>query len=304
MGKNYSSVYPPVATLVDGTYVALGQVVMVNKAAQQAGLGISNPRVIANNQIGITFTNFTAAIVTPTLAETYLVMALDSIPAISPWSELGLTVTSTSATAASATVTEVSVSASGVLATDMPSVPVKPTVTAGIATVGGRAAANAVVISIANPTGAGVTPAGAEVYTVPILRAAPVAPAQLYVQLLTPVSVAANTSAAQTFTVTGLIYTNSMQSTVAVTKPTKTANLDVVGFRVTATSTLEITYQNNSAAAITPPAEYYSILNFPDVAPAAQGWIADWAAFDTNQLYDLANETSQSLQMFGLNRGA
>ena len=135
MGKNYSSVNPPTATLVDGTYVALGQVCMVNKAAQQAGLGIGNVRVIANNQIGITFINYTGAAIQPNAAETYLVLAINDLPAISPSSEVGLTVTSTSPTATSQTVTEVQVTASGMLATDMPSVPNKPTTTAGIATV-------------------------------------------------------------------------------------------------------------------------------------------------------------------------
>jgi hypothetical protein len=260
-------------------------------------------RVIANNQIGITFINYTGAAIQPNAAETYLVLAINDLPAISPSSEVGLTVTSTSPTATSQTVTEVQVTASGMLATDMPSVPNKPTTTAGIATVGGYCGSNTINIAFVNPTGSAVTPAGSEIYTVPILRMAPVAPAKSYIQLLTPQSVAANTTAEQTFTVTGLIYTNSVASTVKVTKPSMTANIEVVGARVTAANTLGITFQNNSSGAIVPPAEYYTITNFQDVAPAAQGWIADWASFGLDELFDQSNEQAQLLYTIGLNKG-
>jgi hypothetical protein len=304
VGKNYSSTYPPTATLIDGTYFSLGQTVMVNKAAQTPGLGIGNVRVVAHNQIGITYINYTAAAITPTAPETYLVMALNDIPAVSPWSEVGATLTSTSATASTTvSVTEITVTANGILALDMPGIAVKPTLTAGIATVGGRCAANQIVIQVMNPSTVAITPAGTEVYVVPVLRAAPIMPAKTYIQLFTPVSVAANTTAEQQFTVTGLIFTNSVASTVRVTKPSMTAGLEVVNARVSATSTLQVTYQNNTAAAIVPPAEYYTILNFQDVAPNALGWIADWASFGINQLFDLTNEQQQSMAMIGMNKG-
>jgi hypothetical protein len=303
MGQHYSAVYPPTATLLDGVIVGLGQVCMVNKNAQQAGLGIGNVRVVANNQIGITYINYTGTAIQPTASETYLVVAINDIPAISPWSEVGVTITSTSATATSQTVTEITVTASGVLATDIPGVPVKPTTTAGMAPVGGYCGSNAINVALVNPTGAAATPAGSEVYTVPILRMAPVAPAKNYIQLLTPQSVAANTTAEQTFTVTGLVFTNSVASTVKVTKPSMTAYLEVVGARVTAAGSLGITYQNNNSGAITPPAEYYYITNFQDVAPAALGWIADWASFALNQTIDQTNEQAQLLYTIGLNKG-
>jgi hypothetical protein len=132
---------------------------------------------------------------------------------------------------------------------------------------------------------------------------APVAPAKNYIQLLTPQSVAANTTAEQSFTVPGLVFTNSVASTVKVTKPSMTAGIEVVGARVQAANTLYVTYQNNTGAAITPPAEYYTILNFQDVAPAALGWIADWASFALNQLIDQSNEQAQLLYTIGLNKG-
>lgn len=68
---------------------------------------------------------------------------------------------------------------------------------------------------------------------------------------LSPAQVAANTTAEQTFTVQGL-HANDV--VVAVIKPTAQAGLGIVGFRVTSTGLLGITFSNNTAAAITPTA--------------------------------------------------
>lgn len=51
--------------------VAVGDVVQVNKPTAQAGLGIGNARVSAEDTVAITFMNATAAPITPTAAETY-----------------------------------------------------------------------------------------------------------------------------------------------------------------------------------------------------------------------------------------
>lgn len=80
----------------------------------------------------------------------------------------------------------------------------------------------------------------------------------LYQQALSPVQVAANTTAEQTFTVTGLVTTDIV---VAIQKPTAQAGLGIVGWRVSATNALAITFGNNTAAPITPTAaETYKIL--------------------------------------------
>lgn len=76
---------------------------------------------------------------------------------------------------------------------------------------------------------------------------------------LTPVAVAANTSAEQTFNpaafasfVTG--------DTVIVNKPTAQAGLGIVGARISANGTLAITFGNFTAAPITPTAgEAYAV---------------------------------------------
>ena len=74
--------------------------------------------------------------------------------------------------------------------------------------------------------------------------------------VLSPASVAPNTSAEQTFTVTGLAVGNF----VDVNKPTAQAGLGIVGTRVSAANTLAITFANFTAATITPTAsETYTI---------------------------------------------
>ncbi len=67
---------------------------------------------------------------------------------------------------------------------------------------------------------------------------------------LSPAAVAANTSAEQTFTVSGLKTTDI----VVVSKPTAQAGLGIVGVRVSAANTLAITFGNFTTASITPTA--------------------------------------------------
>lgn len=68
-------------------------------------------------------------------------------------------------------------------------------------------------------------------------------------------SVAANTSAEQTFTVTGLETTD----VVFVSKPSLSAGLVVGNARVSAADTLAITFGNLTASPIDPAAETYLI---------------------------------------------
>ena len=73
----------------------------------------------------------------------------------------------------------------------------------------------------------------------------------LYEPSLSPASVAANTTAEQTFTVSGLVTTDTLLSVV---KPTAQAGLGIVGYRISATNTLAITFSNNTVGAIVPTA--------------------------------------------------
>ena len=74
-------------------------------------------------------------------------------------------------------------------------------------------------------------------------------------QVLTPASVAANTSAEQTFTVPGLQVGDS----VDVNKPSHQVGLSIGNVRVSAANTLAIQYVNTTASPIVPSSEQYII---------------------------------------------
>jgi len=78
---------------------------------------------------------------------------------------------------------------------------------------------------------------------------------ETYTATINPVAVAANSTAEQTFTVTGLATTDI----VTVNKPTHTSGLGIVNARVSATDTLAITFVNLTGSPINPPEEAYLI---------------------------------------------
>lgn len=77
----------------------------------------------------------------------------------------------------------------------------------------------------------------------------------VFTQSLNVASVAANTSAEQDFTVSGLKTTDL----VFVTKPALSAGLVIGNARVSADDTLSITFGNLTGSAIDPAAETYTI---------------------------------------------
>jgi hypothetical protein len=81
---------------------------------------------------------------------------------------------------------------------------------------------------------------------------------------ISPASVAANTTAEQTFTVNGLL----LGDIISVTKPSAQAGLGIVNSRVSAANTIAITFANATASPIVPTAsETYIIeLNRPESA--------------------------------------
>ncbi len=74
---------------------------------------------------------------------------------------------------------------------------------------------------------------------------------------LSPSAVAANTSAEQTFTLTGLLANDFVE----INKPTAQAGLAIVGQRVSAANTLAITFGNFTGSPITPTATEAYIVN-------------------------------------------
>lgn len=73
----------------------------------------------------------------------------------------------------------------------------------------------------------------------------------IYRQSLTPVSVAANTSAEQTFTVKGVIPGDFVS---VLREAALTAGLGIVNARVSAADTVAITFSNGTASPIVPAA--------------------------------------------------
>lgn len=77
--------------------------------------------------------------------------------------------------------------------------------------------------------------------------------------VLSPVSVAANTSAEQLFTFPGVLPTDFL---CTVIKPTAQAGLGIVGFRVSAANQIGITFANFTASPIVPTASQTYLFKF------------------------------------------
>ncbi len=79
---------------------------------------------------------------------------------------------------------------------------------------------------------------------------------QTFTATLNPASVAANTVARQTFTVAGLTTTD----VITVNPPSLTTGLNLIGFRVSAADTVELTFWNSTGSPIDPASEAYLIV--------------------------------------------
>ena len=131
--------------------------------------------------------------------------------------------------------------------------------------------ARAAAYSVAVPTwgvGTGGTLTGSEVYGLTAYRLNPTGPISVFTQALTPVSVAANTTAEQTFSISSPNLLPA-GSSVWINKPSWQAGLGIAGVRVSAANTLAVTYINTTSAAIVPTAETYVIGALNQVAPGA-----------------------------------
>lgn len=240
----------------------LGTLPIVNKPTNQAGLGITNIRVTAADQVGITFLNNSSGAITPTAAETY---SFAFIPTLVP-SDRSLVYKFTPATTAvgASTTVDVTTAVTGILADDIISGVSKPSAQAGLGITGYRVS-SAGNIAVQLYEGSSAVTSTAEAYAATVQRKQAKSPFVVTQQTLTPVSVAAGTTAEQTFTVNSL----NVSTSVLVSKPSFTPGLHVVGMRVSAASTLALTYQNSGTAAVIPPAETYTIAAVPIQGPGA-----------------------------------
>lgn len=240
----------------------VGTMPIVNKPTNQAGLGITNIRVTAADQVAITFLNNSSGAITPTAAETY---SFAFLPTLSP-TDRSLVYKFTPATTAvgASTTVDVSTAVVGILADDIIAGVSKPSAQAGLGITGYRVS-SAGNIAVQLYEGSSAVTSTAEAYSATVLRKQSKSPFVVTTQTLTPVSVAAGTTAEQTFTVNALAVSTS----VLVSKPSFTPGLHVVGMRVSAASTLALTYQNSGTVAVVPPAETYTIAAVPLQGPGA-----------------------------------
>lgn len=286
------------------TGLRVNELVQVSKPTSQAGLDIVGCRVVSNNVLGITFANLTASTVTPTASEAYTVMCLGGLDAVNNEMEVQVNIgTALAAGVATITTSEIApIPLANLATTDTVKGVSKDTQQAGLGIAGYRVTgAGNLGIAWINPTAATLTPTASHVYQVSLSRPNPVAPLLLYTPTLTPVSVAANTTAEQTFTVTGLIA----GSPVWLNKPSYTQGLGIVGVRVSAANTLAINFGNVTAAAITPPAEQYIVGNFQLPFDTADGILyLQTAAGVSQQQSILSNAIRQALVNLGLAAGA
>ena len=280
------------------TGVFVGQAVFVMKPTTQTGLGIANCRVVANNQVAITFVNLTAAPIIPTAAESYMFFATQGISAMSPILEMGVQASAT----AILTITsqEVTLTAAQILADDVIIGNSKPSLNAGVSTGSARAAAGQIIQTYTNPTVGSVTPT-VETMTYEVLRHNALGPVAVQTATLTTsTSIAANTSAEITYTVPNLIS----GTFVGINKPSLTQGLVPAGCRVSATNTLAITFMNITGAAIVPPSEVYTILYSPNIALTATTWVKQFGSQFQNATSNLVAAIRTALVNLGLIAGA
>jgi hypothetical protein len=203
---------------------------------------------------------------------------------------------------ASQTTAEQTFTVSGLVATDIAVSANKPSLSAGIGVCNARvSAANTLAIQFVNASTAAVTPAATEIYYVTTLTQTPIAPFSVLTPKLAPTSVGANTTAEQTFSVTGLPFVNSSPATVFVNKPSFQAGLTIAGCRISAANTLAIAFENITGSAIIPATEIYTVGVFNGVGPGGGvpgSWIA--LSIQRNRITDLLNEVQTSLSEPGL----
>jgi hypothetical protein len=279
--------------------VTAGSPIVAQKPTDQAGLGLAGARIVANNQVGITFINPTAATITPTAAEAYLLIAGGGYDLTANTFILGANVGTLTGVATITTAEQAITVTGGVAVGDSVLGISKPTQQNGLGIVNTRvSAANVLGVAFVNPTAGTLTPTASEIYQVQISRPIMPAVSVLYSVTLTPTSVAANTTAEQTFTVTGLLAS----TLVYVSKPSFTNGIGIVGYRVSAANTLAITFANPTAAAITPPSEVYLVANV-SLMPSAGSYISQPVALGAVGTVTLANELRATMVGLGLIAG-
>lgn len=302
-------------TLFTVTGVAVGSLLAIQKPSFQNFLGIVGMRVAANNQIGVSFMNLSSAPVTPTAAELYQYVALNGLVANSNimvaminTSAAPLTVSAGTMNTVTMTVTGLSVSTDFPLGVSRSYYGYQNGAVTTYAPVAARVSqANLLeVLYIAAGAGAQagavtsvVTPANYDILAVPFLRQNAAAPLWVQSVMLTPTAIGALTC-----TEVQLAVSNITVSTVVWgNKPSQTPGIGIVGWRAVSANVIGITYVNNTAATITPPAETYVVGNFPNML-GVQHALQQQVQPAVLQSVTLVNEVRAALSALGFISGS
>ena len=306
MGSGYAPNTTFPITVAGGNNLTPGLAVAINKtSAANAGLGIGNVRVAGPYQIGITYFNDTAANLSPPANDTYQICAFNTFPVVNEAIQVVATLANLTAAAAN-TSNQTAVTATGILATDG-FLSASPTALQSPLTFGGGyCAANTINFQYGGGVPGG-TPANG-VYTFNLYRSAMSPPVSVMPVLITPTAVANNTTAEQIFTLPANVTLFAANSCTFVNKPSFTSGIAIVGCRANSTTTIGITYHNNTSANITPPAETYLVINVaaPIVVLGANqtaGYSFIPARNSYNYFVDLVNEIQHTLTQLGDMRG-
>jgi hypothetical protein len=278
-----------------------GEVVNVIKPTLTSQIAIVGCRVVTNNTLGITYANLSAGstAVTPP-AEQYTVYSFGGLDALNDKIFVGATYSTPGVAVTAQIVAEQNVNVTGVATTDAVVSMVRQTVNGNLSIANARVSAvNALAVAYVNPSASTTTPTAQEIYALTLNRPNPAAPLITYAQTVTPVSVAANTTAEQALTVTGIVAS----SMVWVNKPSFTPGLGIVGVRVSGTNSVAVNYCNNTATAITPPSETYLFANFQMALSNGNVWIQE-ASPQAQQMVQLTNAIRSAMVGMGQIAGA
>jgi hypothetical protein len=148
-----------------------------------------------------------------------------------------------------------------------------------------------------------VTPTASEVYAVTVYRPSPGALLSVFTVTITPASVAANTAAEQTFSVTGIVSGQPVYGCPQFNFGTAGA-VAPAGIRASATNQVAINFVNVSAAAIVPPAGSWLIAQFNQTTPTAGNNVSLSVLPLTNQMANLLGAIQSAAVTMGLIKGS
>jgi hypothetical protein len=314
-GQGYT--VAPTVTFIPTTLCAPGMFLTVQKNAYQANVGIGNVRISGKNQIAIQYFNTNATNVALTTPENYSMLALTSMPAVSPFMVYKANQVAGNTSAAGSGVGSTNFVIPGLMATDaLVAEWANAAYTGANATAyileGGVCTANNLTETYIGSNIASNRAAGT--YSYLLYRQQMQAPIQVFQALVTPTVVANAATSEQTFTLpTNITLASSNNATafnvLQCNKPSHTGYISVVGCRPVSNTTFAITFQNvNQTVPIIPPAEVYTFAYFPTFAPTiSANTIAGHMIYPSStafmQTFALANELQQMAVLYGLARG-